>query len=218
MKHITSLAANTARALCTGAIALAIPAALVMPVMPAAAQTGDINAAVGALRAIGTMKARFVQIGRGGQQLTGVMYLKRPGKIRFQYANEVGLLIVSDGSRLTMIDYDVNQKQVWPIKRSPLAALLDPSRDVAQYATLMPTEHPDVVSLRVKDPEHPEYGVMTLIFQRAANAPGGMQLEGWVAVDSQNKVTKIFLENQQYGLEVSENQFRYRDINPRPKR
>ena len=188
---------------------------------PAAAQSSsqaDLNRAVSALRSIKTMRADFTQFGRGNQQLTGVMTLKRPGKIRFQYQKDVPVLIVSDGSRLTMIDYEVRQKQVWPVKNSPLGALLDPSGDIAKFGTLMPTNNRNVISVRIRDPKHPEYGTMTMIFQRKASAPGGLELGSWVAVDSQNVVTKVFLRNHKYGMSVDENMFRYKDISPRKKR
>lgn len=180
----------------------------------AAATADDVGQAVASLRAISTMRADFLQTDRNGQRLSGVMTLKRPGKIRFQYQSGVPLLIVSDGSALTMIDYEVRQVQRWPIKNSPLGALLDPNRDVARYAKLLPTGHPDVLSLEVKDPRHPEYGTITMIFMRDGKAPGGWQLDSWVALDSQNKRTTIRLSNQQYGIAVPDNTFRWND--PRP--
>src|SRR3546814_18778633 len=66
------------------------------------------------------------------------------------------LLIVGDGSRLTMIDYEVNQVQSWPVKNSPLGALLDPDRDLTKYAKILPTANDDVLSVEVKDPKRPE--------------------------------------------------------------
>ncbi|QNE05779.1 outer membrane lipoprotein carrier protein LolA [Croceicoccus marinus] len=198
---------------------LAAPMSLAIPAVPAAAQAeGDLSRAVTALRAIKTMSADFTQVDRNGQQLTGKMVLKRPGKIRFEYQKDVPVLIVSDGSRLTMLDYEVRQKQVWPISNSPLGALLDPGKDVMRFGKLMPTRHPDLVSVQVKDPKHPEYGTITLIFNRDASAPGGLQLESWVSVDSQNKITKIFLSNQRYGIPVSDGTFAFKDIRPRQKR
>jgi len=216
---MTSLTSKTARAFAVGLFALAAPAALVAPTVPAmAASSGKLDQAVAALRAIDTMKASFTQIGRGGQRLTGTMTLKRPGKIRFQYQKDVPVLIVSDGSRLTMLDYEVNQKQVWPIKNSPLGALLQPDGDIARFGTLMPTNHPDVTSIRVRDTRHPEYGTLTLIFEKKASAPGGMELAGWVSVDAQNTVTKILLDNQRYGMAVGNGTFTFKDVRARKKR
>lgn len=178
---------------------------------PLAAQTDDLDKAVTALRAVSTMKADFTQTDRSGQRLSGTMTLKRPGKIRFQYQKGVPLLIVSDGRALTMVDYEVNQVQRWPIRNSPLGALLDPSRDVKRYGTLKPTTNSNVVSVEVRDPKRPEYGVITMIFVKDGSAPGGMELVSWVALDSQNNRTTVRLSNHQYGAPVADSAFRFRD-------
>lgn len=194
------------------AIAVAAPAAFVVPAIPAqAAQSGDLDRAVAALRAISTMRADFVQTDRTGQSISGVLTLKRPGKIRFEYEKSVPMLIVGDGHALTVIDYEVNQVQRWPIKNSPLGALLDPGRNVSRFGKLIPTGNPDVLSIEVHDAKHPEYGTITLIFVKKAGAPGGMELVSWVALDSQNKRTTIRLTNQRYGMDVSDRTFTFRD-------
>ena len=213
MIDLTKSTARLLRTTIAGALAVALPATAILPLMPAAAASNDeeLDQIVGALRAITTMRADFTQTDRNGQTVSGVLTLKRPGRIRFQYQKGVPMLIVSDGKALTMIDYEVNQVQRWPISNSPLGALLDPNRDVSRYGTLQPTANPDVVSIEVRDRSHPEYGVITLIFVRKASAPGGLELVSWVALDSQNKRTTIRLSNQQYGMAVPDNTFRWKD-------
>ena len=141
------------------------------PPAPAMAAADDLDRAVAALRGISTMKADFVQTDRSGQTMAGQMTLKRPGKIRFEYEKGVPMLIVSNGKSMYMVDYEVSQVQRWPISNSPLGALLDPSRDVKRYGKLVPTGHPDVVSVEVRDPKRPEFGVITLIFALATPRP-----------------------------------------------
>lgn len=179
---------------------------------PAAAQTqGDLAKAVSALRGISTLRANFVQTDRNGKRMSGVLTLKRPGKIRFQYEKSVPILVVSDGSALTFVDYSVRQVQRWPIKNSPLGALLDPNRDVMKYGKLVPVGNPNVVGVEVRDKGHPEYGVITLMFVRKGSAPGGLELSSWASLDSQNNRTVINLSNHKYGLPVPDNTFRYND-------
>jgi outer membrane lipoprotein-sorting protein len=203
---------STARAAALAALVVSVaPSAAQTPAPAAATDATQLNQAVAALRGISTMRADFTQTDRNGQRVTGVMTLKNPGRIRFQYQQGVPLLIVSDGKALTMIDYEVRQVQRWPIKNSPLGALLDPSRDMARYGTLQHTADPNVVSIEVRDGAHPEYGVITLIFARRASAPGGLELVTWVALDSQNKRTTIRLANHQYGVAVADNAFRFTD-------
>jgi outer membrane lipoprotein-sorting protein len=193
------------------AMAIAVPAAMLVPSVPVAAAQSQLDNAVAAIRSISTMKANFTQTDRQGQVVSGVMTLKRPGKIRFEYQKDVNMLIVSNGKSLTMIDYEVNQVQRWPIKNSPLGALLDPERDIAKYGKLIPTGNADVISVEVRDPKRPEYGIITMILVRNGSAPGGWQLTHWVALDSQNNRTSVRLRNHKYGLAVSDKSFTYDD-------
>ena len=192
-------------------LAAALPVSAILAPAPVVAAEGDLDRAVAALRGISTMKADFVQTDRSGQTVRGVMTLKRPGKIRFQYEKGVPMLVVSNGKSMYMVDYEVNQVQRWPIKNSPLGALLDPSRDVKRYGKLVPTNHPDVVSVEVRDTKRPEFGVITPIFARDASAPGGLRLTHWVALDSQNHRTTVRLANQRYGVAVADSAFTFRD-------
>ena len=193
------------------AVATAIPASFLAAPAPVEAAAGDLDRAVDALRGIATMKADFVQTDRNGQSVSGVMTLKRPGKIRCEYEKSVPLLVVSNGKSMYMVDYEVNQVQRWPIKNSPLGALLDPSRDVKQYGKLIPTGHGDVISIEVRDPKRPEFGAITLIFSRDAASPGGLRLTHWVALDSQNHRTTVRLRNHRYGVSVADSAFTFRD-------
>ena len=203
-----------------GAVALAIPVATatIAPAPAVAQSAAGLDAAVAALRGISTMQANFVQTDERGQRLSGTMTLKRPGKIRFQYQKGVPLLIVSDGKAFTMVDYEVNQVQRWPISNSPLGALLDPNRDVKRYGKLQRTGNSDVLSVEVEDKKKPEFGTITLVFLRDAKAPGGWRLNSWVARDAQNKQTSVRLSGHKYGVSVSNNMFRYKDPRPSNRR
>jgi outer membrane lipoprotein-sorting protein len=185
---------------------------------PAIAQSSGTLAAVQShLKATTSMTADFTQTDRNGQRLSGQLTLKRPGKIRFQYQKGVPLLIVGDGSSLTMIDYEVKQVQRWPVKNSPLGALLDPDRDLTKYAKVMPTASNDVISVEVKDPKRPEYGTITMVFMRDGSAPAGLRLRGWVALDSQNNRTRIDLNNQKFNVAVADSAFKWTDPRPRSR-
>ena len=201
-----------------GAGALAVSAAVILPVAslapstPVAAQNNtQLNRAAAALRAITTMRADFTQTDRNGQTVSGTLTLRNPGRIRFEYGRDVNMLVVSNGRTLTLVDYDVQQVERWPISNSPLGVLLDPNRDVSRYGRVMPTNSPGVISIAVEDPSRPEYGQITLIFVEKAGVPGGLELASWVALDSQNTRTTVRLRNHRYGVSVPDSAFTYRD-------
>jgi outer membrane lipoprotein-sorting protein len=184
---------------------------LAAPAMAMAAPSADLSLVQKHLQAVKSMTADFAQTDRSGKVLTGTLTLKQPGKIRFQYEKGVPILIVADGKSLWFLDYSVGQKQRWPIGGSPLAILLDPSRDMSKIATVVPTGNPELVSVDAVDPKHPEYGRINLVFKRNAAAPSGLMLQGWVTLDSQNNRTTVKLSNQKFNGAIADNAFKWND-------
>ncbi len=202
------------------ALLLSLPAIMASaPVcaQPASTQTatGSMSQVVAHMQSVGTMTASFTQTDRNGQVLSGRLLLKRPGHVRFEYQKGVPLLIVADGKALTMIDYEVKQVQRWPVKNNPLAALMDPGKELARYGKIIPSSS-DTISVQVRDPSRPEYGTTTLIFTKQASAPGGLMLNGWVTIDSKNNRSSIRLANVKFNGVVADSNFTWTD--PRPAR
>ena len=195
---------------------LALAAAPVALVAAAAApaQTSSLTQVQNHLKAVNTMTANFTQSGRGGQTLNGTLSLKQPGKIRFQYGKNVPMLIVSDGKRLNMIDYEVKQVESWPIGGSPLAVLLNPNKDLSSVAKVTRNDG-QVMLVQARDPKRPEFGTITLSFAKVASGPAGLVLSGWTTRDAQNNVTTVRLSNHRFNVAVADSLFRYSD--PRRK-
>ena len=198
---------NLARALAPVAIVAAVAA-------PAPAATGDLKLVEASLAATQSMTANFLQTDGKGRQMAGTLSLKRPGKIRFAYGGGVNMLLVANGKDLVFLDYDVGQKNRWPIAKSPLAVLLSPQPDLTRIARLMPSEHKSVVVVRARDARRPEFGTLILAFVRDGSAPGGLKLEGWTAIDAQNKKTTVKLSNQRYNVAIPDSAFTFAE----PKR
>ena len=97
MSTLSSKSNRPIRAALALSLAVALPVCAILAPTPVVAAEGDLDRAVAALRGISTMKADFVQTDRSGQTVRGVMTLKRPGKIRFQYEKGVPMLVVSNG-------------------------------------------------------------------------------------------------------------------------
>lgn len=192
-----------------------VPVAIVATAAAApAATSGELKAVESSLAATQSMTANFLQTDGKGRQMAGTLSLKRPGKIRFAYGGGVNMLLVANGSTLNFIDYDVGQKSSWPIAKSPLAVLLSPNPDLGRIARLVPSDHKNVVVVRARDARRPEFGTLILAFLRDGASPGGLRLEGWTAIDAQNKKTTVRLSNQRYNVGVPDSAFTFAE----PKR
>ena len=203
-----SFASRFARALAPVVLAVAVAA-------PAAASPGsDLKLVEQHLAATSSMTAAFTQTDGKGRQLTGQLSLKKPGRIRFEYGRGANMLLVGNGKTLTFIDYDVGQKSSWAVSNSPLSVLMSANPDLGRIARVVGSDSPNVVVVRARDARRPEFGTLVLAFVRTPGAPAGLRLEGWTAIDAQNKKTTVRLSNQRFNVAVPDSAFSFTE----PKR
>jgi len=160
------------------------------------------------LASVQSMTANFTQTDSKNQIARGTLQLKRPGRIRFQYEGN-DLLLVGNGSKLTFVDYAVGQKNSWDLNKTPLGLLLSANPDINRIAKVVAQKDPRILLVRARDARRPEFGTLLLAFVRTPSSPGGLLLEGWTAIDAQNKKTTIKLDDQRYNVTVPESAFTY---------
>ncbi len=196
------------RALPLAAVSLALAAAPVA--LYAQAAPAGLAQVQAHLRAVDTMTAGFTQSDRRGRTLSGRLTIRRPGRVRFDYGGSANMLIVGDGRALTFIDYDVGQRQRWPINDSPLSVLLNPNADLARVAHVVRNDA-QVLLIEAQDSHRREFGTITIAFAKIATAPAGLMLEGWSTRDAQNNTTVVHLAGQRFNVPVPDSAFRYRE-------
>ena len=162
------------------------------------------------LRAVQTMTAAFTQTDQRGRTLSGTLTIKRPGRIRFDYGRSANMLIVADGRALTFLDYEVGQRQRWPINDSPLSVLLNPNQDLGRFARVVQNDR-QLLLIEARDPRRREFGIITIRFAKSAGAPGGLMLQGWNTRDAQNNHTSVRLSGQRFNMPVANSVFTYRN-------
>lgn len=184
-------------------------AAMVVPQVPAIAQkSAPLSAVQSHLKVVDTMTANFSQTDRKGKTLTGTVYLKRPGKIRFQYQKGVPIEVVSDGKSLVFHDSSVKQTQRWPIGNSPLSVLLNPNQDLSRVGKIVRNDAQTLL-VQVKDPKRPQYGTITIGFAKITSAPAGLLLQGWTMIDAQNNRTTVKLSGHRFNTAIADSLFRF---------
>jgi outer membrane lipoprotein-sorting protein len=183
--------------------------ALLLAVPAAATSLNDVAAS---LKATTSMSADFSQAGADGRVVAGKMWLSRPGRMRFQYANGEQL-IVADGRLLSFIDYRVNQVSQWPVRKTPLQILLASEPDLSGVARIV-ADTPAGVLVEARDPKRPDFGTISIAFRRDAGAPGGLAMAGWSTADAQGGRSDVRLANVRYNASLAPKLFSFRD--PRP--
>lgn len=183
----------TRRALALGLAALPVPALAQRAPALSAADKALVDKAVAYLQSLSQAKGRFVQTDPRGAVTQGALYLKRPGKARFAYDPPAGLLVVSDGSLVSIHNTKLKTFESYPLGATPLNLFLAKQirLDRGVVVTRV-TRHSDGFSITARDAKRPADGQITLTF---SDAP--MRLIGWTVADPQGGATRVRLSNLQ---------------------
>lgn len=133
----------------------------------------------------------FVQIS-GDRRSEGKVYIQKPGKMRFEYAEPATLDIVADGMTVAVIDHKLATQDFYFIWQTPLKFLLKDRIDLLRdLAVTDVTSDPDNVTITVVDQE--TFGGTSRI--KLMFDPASFQLKQWEVTDPQGNETLVSLFN-----------------------
>ena len=155
------------------------------------------------LNGIGTMQGTFVQVGPDGDLSEGLFYMRRPGRIRFEYQPPNPALIVADGFWVGVYDTLDNTLDRFPLSETPLDLLLRDRVDLRKEGAIRRIERSSG-QLRIVaiDPEAPDQGSITMVFN-----DNPLELTQWIVVDSQGLATTVALSEIRRNVKIDPNKF-----------
>jgi len=149
---------------------------------------------------IKTLEAKFAQTAANGARSTGTLYMRRPGRARFEYDPPEESLVMAGGGQVAIFDGRSNSRrpEQYPLKRTPLWIILEPRVDLSRRNMVI-GHNGDAqrTTLVAQDPESPENGRVELIFQ---NTP--LTLAGWRVIDAQGQTTTVQLTQIKLGGQI----------------
>jgi outer membrane lipoprotein-sorting protein len=190
------------------ALALTSPVAALAQKLP----LNDISAYLNKLQ---TAKAAFTQINDDGSISTGTLYIKRPGKVRFEYNPPESALVVAGANTVVIYDKKSNQPaESYPLSRTPLSIILAKQVDLARANMVTGHSYDGTATVvTAQDPENPQYGNIQLKF---TDAP--VELRQWIINDGNGSVTTVVLGDLQKGGTLSNSLFDTGSPGSAPKR
>lgn len=147
-----------------------------------------------------TAKTEFTQVNADGTLATGTIYIKRPGRIRFEYNPPDKSLVLASNGQLAIFDPKGDGAESYPLNKTPLSLILDKNINLGR-AKMVTGHNYDSQSkatvLTAQDPEHPEYGNIRLVF--TGPTP---QLRQWVITNENGTETTVILGDMENGLRL----------------
>lgn len=156
------------------------------------------------LNSLSTLKSAFTQINDDGSLSTGTLYIRRPGRMRFEYNPPEQALVIAAASAVVIIDKKSNQPpETYPLNRTPLSLILGRNIDLTR-ANMVQNARFDGVSTTVtaRDPDNPENGFIELSF-----TDNPTQLRQWIIHDGNGSTTTVILGAFETGMTLPSSLF-----------
>ena len=189
--------------------------------LPASAQTAlsaedraTLAQAQTYLQNLTSAQGNFVETS-GAQRREGRFYLQRPGKMRFEYTNPAGLLVVSDGDNVNRYDPRLNVFRQVPLGMTPLSTFLARNVRLDQGVRIdrITRMQSGAFAITARDERRPNEGSVILAF---SGSP--LRLQEWTITDAQGGRTRTQLTTLQPASGLASSLFRLTDPTRRPGR
>lgn len=183
--------------------------ALMVLAAPAFAQANSpwVATAEQYLQQLKEAQADFQLIAPDNTFRTGKFYLKRPGRLRFEYSEQPHDLIVADGTLLHFYDAANKQTQSAPIQATLANFFLRSSMSFSGDVRVKNIEEEgEYVHISVVQAKDPESGALTLSFAKQPFA-----LKGWRVAEASGNVTRVRLRNLVANPRLPGNLFAFKD-------
>lgn len=178
----------------------AVVSALVMAMaVPSFAGKIPLDKISSYLNAMKTAKGAFTQINSDGTISTGTIYIRRPGRARFQYNPPEKSVVIAGGSQIAIFDGKSNQPpEQYPLKRTPLYLILKKNVDLKTAKMVVAhTADENSTTVVAQDPKHPDYGQIRLMF-----TDNPVELRQWVIMDGSGNETTVILGALEKGIKL----------------
>ena len=175
-------------------------------VLPAGAQQGAIGVPQieQYFNSIHSLKARFVQSNPNGSIVQGTLFVRRPGRMRFEYDAPSQLKIVADGRQVTMWDNATRDFGQWPIGWTAASFLVKDPMVLSGDLQVEKLEYVNgLLEATMTQTKKPKEGKVIV---RLSTNP--LTLRGWTIIDGRGNRVNVALSDLQTGMQLSDYLFR----------
>jgi outer membrane lipoprotein-sorting protein len=178
---------------------LLAPAALIALALPLAAEPLSLATLSQYLNGLGTAETTFVQTNADGTRSTGKLYIKRPGRARFEYDPPMKSLVMAGNGSVAIFDEKSNEPpEQYPLRRTPLNLILADKVNLGQAKMVIGhTEAEGTTRVVAQDPKNPEYGTIELVF-----TPDPVTLRRWIITDDAGNQTVVVLDDLKTAVDL----------------
>jgi len=150
------------------------------------------------------LKADFSQTNPDDTISSGKIFIKRPGRMRFEYYKPEKTLVLISAGALAIFDPNGDEEPVtYPIKNNPISLILKGEVDLLNSGIVGNYKvSAEKGVLTIRDPKNPELGSVELIFKGAKP-----ELEKFTIKNENSSSTSILLKDIEYPKKINDTLF-----------
>ena len=155
-----------------------------------------------------SLEATFVQMASNGATAEGRLFIKKPNKIRMEYAEPTNVLIVGDGDFIVYHDLDLDQVTHIDYKDIPASLILSNQIKIDGKKIKVVDFYQDSgsTSITLDYVDKGDIGPITLVF---SNNP--LELKQWRIVDPQSVEVTVSLYDAKKDSDISDDVFKFKN-------
>ena len=178
------------------------PALIIGLAFPALAERIPLSQISSYLNKLTTLTSEFTQINPDGTVSTGTVYIKRPGRVRFEYNNDNTLVLASGGNVAVFDSKSNGGPQQYPLSQTPLSIILDANVDLGRANMVTGhSEKNNATIVTAQDPQRPQNGNIQMVFSNPT------ELRQWIVTDDSGQKTTVILGEMTKGGSIPSSRF-----------
>ncbi len=167
------------------------------------------------LNTIKTLQSRYTQTAPNNVVSTGTLYLKRPGKMRWEYDPPVPVIITALGGIMRYYDYELEQVSNIPIQDSLAGLLASKTVNFSDDTinVLQASSEDQVHTVRIARAGQLDEGTISFVFE---DSP--YQLRKIVMKDARGDITHVALNNADVNIALDDDLFTQHIASPKRRK
>lgn len=162
------------------------------------------------LNTLRKVQAPFIMTTPEGGSVTGTFYLKKPGKLRFEYDDPIKDFIVADGTFIYFYDAELGSQSHAFIGQTLADFVVRDNIDLSEDVKIVDVINESNKSyIILTQEEDPAAGALTLEFSKEP-----FRLKSWEVLDSAGNITKVRLGRIRTDVTLENDLFYYSDPQP----
>ena len=165
------------------------------------------------LSGLSTIVSDFTQVAPDGSLSSGKFYLKRPGRMRWQYNPPTPILMIANGSEFVYYDYELEQVSYIPLDSALVGFLAQEKITFDGKVGITSFEEKDgVIRLGLAQHDKPSEGALMLEF---SDKP--LLIRNLLVTDASGQKTSVALSDAKFGVGLEKDLFIFRDPRKNPR-